>query len=413
MSFIKKITGENRWVGILIAIFALIFVFFVVAVIVVSVNRTDWKEGSGSLNAGTASEDVFIAQPATQSTKETTKQNEAVSANYPTFAEDALKLTSSNIYSNYAVLLDVQTNEILAHRGAEQQMYPASLTKLMTLLVAVENISDFNATYTMTYDLIAPLIEQEAARAGFEDHETITITDLLYGMILPSGADATIALVQYVANDEHSFVKLMNDKAAELGMTHTNFTNATGLFDVEHYSTAVDLSMLMKEVMKNNICKKILTSVDYTTTSTQQNPGGILLQSTTFSRMYGSEVSGIEIIAGKTGFHDQAGQCLATYARAVDGREYVLITGHAPTDMDTIWDAFAIYGTITGTYEMPTDLEKKKTEPVTTDVYVIVTDENGTLITDENGEIMTQLAATTTETTETETVTEVNYDYYY
>lgn len=284
-------------------------------------------------------------------------------------------------------------------------MNPASMTKLMTLLVAVENISDFNATYTITYDMIAPLIEQEASRAGFDDNETVSITDLLYGMILPSGADATIALVQYVADNEENFVKLMNQKAAELGMTHTHFANATGLYDADHYSTVVDIAMLMKEVMKNTICRKILTSVEYTTTSTQQHPGGILLQSTMFSRMYGTEVSGIEIIGGKTGFHDQAMQCLASYARAVDGKEYVLVTGHAETDMEPIRDAFAIYGTITGTYAMPTDLDKR-TETTTQEVYVVVTDESGALVTDENGDIVTELAPASTETTETETVSE-------
>ncbi|MBQ8688507.1 MAG: D-alanyl-D-alanine carboxypeptidase [Ruminococcus sp.] len=407
MSFLKKITGENRWIGILLAIFGLIVIFFVIAVVSVSCSRTDWKEGSGTLSSMDSNGGVFIAQPETDSTLPTDDTTPVNSANYPTFAEDALRLTESNIYSKYAVLLDVQTNQILAHRGAELRMSPASMTKLMTLLVAVENISDFNATYTMTYDLIKPLIEQDAALTGFEDHETITITDLLYGMILPSGADSTIALVTYVAKDEESFVALMNQRAKELGMSHTHFTNATGLYNEQHYSTAADLAILMKEVMKNTICKKILSAVEYTTTSTQQHPGGIRLQSTTFSRMYGSEVKGIEIIAGKTGFHDQAMQCLASYARAVDGKEYVLITGHAPTDMDPIWDAFAIYGTITGTYEMPTDLETR-TEPAATDVYVIVTDEYGALVTDENGDIVTELA-TTSETTETETVAEAVY----
>ncbi|MBQ8514738.1 MAG: D-alanyl-D-alanine carboxypeptidase [Ruminococcus sp.] len=409
MSFLKKLTGSNRWLGILLAVFGLILIFFIVAVIAVSTSRTDWKESNTAFGSGTSGDSLFLAQPATDTATETsTAGNEPVSANYPTFAEEALRLTESNIYSDFAVLLDVQTNEILAYRGAELRMSPASMTKLMTLLVAVENISDFNATYTLTYEMISPLIEQDAARAGFEDHETVTITDLLYAMILPSGADATIAIVQYVAGSEESFVEMMNEKARELGMTHTNFTNATGLYNEKHYSTAVDMAMLMKEVMKSTICQKILGAVEYTTTATQQNPGGIRLQSTTFSRMYGTEVPGIEIIAGKTGFHDQAMQCLASYARAVDGREYVLITAHAPTDMDPIRDAFAIYGTITGTYEMPTDLETR-TEAPAEDVYVIVTDEYGSLVTDENGNIVTELASSSGNTTETETVTDAVY----
>ncbi|MBO5227093.1 MAG: D-alanyl-D-alanine carboxypeptidase [Ruminococcus sp.] len=404
MNFMKKVTGENRWIGILLIVSAAILVFLLIAVIIVSSGKSDWKESSQAQSSSSSEDDmIFVTNTGVAGNKDKpARTDENVSKNYPDYADDALMLTASNIYSDYAVLLDVQTNDILAYRGAELRMSPASMTKLMTLLVAVENISDFNAKYTLTYEMISPLIEQDAARAGFEDQETVSITDLLYGMILPSGADATIAVVQYVAGNEDTFVDMMNDKAAELGMTHTHFTNSTGLFDEQHYSTAVDIAMLMKEVMQNTICRKILSTVEYTTTSTQQHPGGILLQSTTFSRMYGTEVSGIEIIAGKTGFHDQAMQCLASYARAVDGKEYVLITAHAATDMDPIRDAFAIYGTITGTYAMPTDLESRTTTTAS-DVYVIVTDEYGALVTDENGEIATQLAVSS-ETTETETV---------
>lgn len=403
MRYSKRKNGNGRMISILLIIFAVIVVFFIAAIVMVNKNSSSWKtstaDDSGSSNA------LFVANTDEDEDeeKETNKKDDGdVNWNYPRYADDALQLTDANIYSSYAVLLDVQTNEILAYRGADLRMNPASMTKLMTLLVAVENITDFNATYTLTYEMISPLIELEAARAGFEDQETVSITDLLYGMILPSGADATIALVQYVADTEENFVKMMNKKAEELGLEGTHFTNATGLYDKDHYSTATDMAVLMKTVMQNDICSKILSTVEYQTTSTQQHPGGILFQSTAFSRMYGSEVSGIEIIAGKTGFHDQARQCLASYAKAVNGREYVLITGHAPTDMDPIWDAFAIYGTITGTYAMPDDLDTRVTTTAS-DVYVIVTDEYGVLVTDENGEIVTELASYS-ETTETETV---------
>ncbi len=398
MRYSKRKNGNSRMIGILLIIFAVIVVFFVIAVIWVNKSSANWKSSttgnSGSSNA------LFVANP--ENDDDESQDDDSTNWNYPRYADDALQLTDANIYSKYAVLLDVQTNEILAYRGADLRMDPASMTKLMTLLVAVENITDFNATYTLTYEMISPLIEQEAARAGFEDQETVTVTDLLYGMILPSGADATIAVVQYVAETEENFVNMMNKKAEELGMDDTHFTNSTGLYDKDHYSTATDIAVLMKVVMENNICRKILSTVEYQTTSTQQHPGGILLQSTAFSRMYGSEVSGIQIIGAKTGFHDQAGHCLASYAKAVNGREYVLITGHAPTSMDPIWDAFAIYGTITGTYAMPDDLDTRVTTKAT-DVYVIVTDENGALVTDENGEIATELASSS-DTTETETV---------
>lgn len=405
MSYRKNKKQSNRLAVVLISIFAAVVVFFIAAVIIVNNRNSAWKESSSSADSSSDGNATFVAKPNGKDENNENNGNEPEkSKNYPDYADDVQILTDANIYSDFAVLLDVQSNEILACRGAELRISPASMTKLMTLLVCIENITDYNATYTITYEMISPLIEQEAARAGFEDQETVSITDLLYGMILPSGADATIALVQYVADTEENFVNLMNDKAAEIGMNDTHFCNATGLYDTEHYSTAIDMAMLMKEVMKNDICRKILGTVNYTTTSTQQHPGGIVLTSTAFSRMYGNEVSGIEIIGAKTGFHDQARQCLASYARAIDGKEYVLITAHAPTAMDTIWDAFAIYGTVTGTYAMPDDLDTRATTTAS-DVYVIVTDENGVLITDENGNIVTALASSS-DTTETETVTE-------
>ena len=272
----KRKNGNSRMIGILLIIFAMVIVFFIVAVVMVNKNSSSWKTSSSGESDSSGALFVANTDDDDDEDKPNKKDDKDVIWNYPRYADDALQLTDANIYSSYAVLLDVQTNEILAYRGADLRMSPASMTKLMTLLVAVENISDFNATYTLTYEMISPLIEQEAARAGFEDQETVSITDLLYGMILPSGADATIAIVQYVAETEENFVNLMNKKAKELGMDSTHFSNATGLYDKDHYSNVTDIALLMKVVMQNDICRKILSTVEYQTTSTQQHPGGIL-----------------------------------------------------------------------------------------------------------------------------------------
>jgi len=190
------------------------------------------------------------------------------------------------------------------------------------------------------------------------------------GLALPSGADATMAIVDYVSGNEETFVALMNQKAKALGMNHTHFTNAVGLHDENHYSTALDIAILMKAAMENPTCRQILGSVEYRTTSTQQHPNGMILLSTMYKRMYGNEVKNMTIIGGKTGFTDQAMQCLASYATAVDGNEYVVVTAYAPTEMNPVFDSFAMYGLVNGGYEMPTHLEKTTyppTEATTTD----------------------------------------------
>ncbi len=276
---------------------------------------------------------------------------------YPTEAVDLTSLTDANIVSKHALLLDLENNEILAERGnINERIYPASMTKLMTLVVAVEQIDDMNDTFTMTYDIIAPLIEAEASRAGFSEGEVVTIQDLLYGIALPSGADATTAIAQYISGSEEAFVDLMNEKALELGLENTHFSNASGLHDENHYSTVTDIAMLMEYVMQNDTCREILSTYQYTTSQTEQHPEGILLENTMFSRMYGNEVNGMTIEAGKTGYTDEAGHCLVSYATSDSGKNYIVVTAGGNTYWNPVFDTFAMYGIVSNGYPMPTDL---------------------------------------------------------
>ena len=259
----------------------------------------------------------------------------------PAAAADLVELTGANLTSQHAVLLDVDQNTILAQRDPEGKIYPASMTKVMTLLVAVENIDDLNDTFTMTNSIIDPLIAAEASRAGFEDGETVTITDLLYGIVLPSGADATTAIAQYVSGTEDAYVELMNQKAQELGLEYA---------------------------MQNDTCREILSTQNYTTSKTSQHPDGIPLESTMFSRMYGTEVDGVTILAGKTGYTDEAGNCLVSYAKDDEGKTFVAVTAKGTTYKRAIYDTFALYGIIHDGYPMPTDLD------------AVVTDANGNAV---------------------------------
>lgn len=248
-----------------------------------------------------------------------------IASPHPETGSDAIDF-GSEIYSEYGVLVDLQNNTVVAHRNADVRMYPASLTKIMTLIVAVENIDDLNATFTMTNEIIAPLAELHASVAGFSEGEVCTLKDLLYGLILPSGADASAAISTYVAGSEEAFVEMMNDKAAELGLTDTHFVNTSGLHDDNHYSTALDFAVILKYAMDNETCREVLSQFQYTTQITEQHPEGIELTSDLFARMYGDEADGFTILGGKTGFTDQAGHCLGTFAKNNEtGDEYLLI----------------------------------------------------------------------------------------
>ena len=281
---------------------------------------------------------------------------------YAQKSSDYKEITDAAVRTPYVALLDVNNNKIIAGREAESRIYPASMTKIMTLLVAAEHIENMDDTFTMTYDIIAPLIEADASRAGFEEGETVSLKDLMYGIALPSGADATTAIAIYLCGSEDEFVKLMNEKVEELGLKNTHFTNASGLYDPNHYSTATDIAMLMSAVRENDPCREILGTYQYTTTATEQHPEGILLESTMYSRMYGNEVTGISIDAGKTGYTDEAGNCLVSYATDTEGKHFIAVTAKGPTYWRAVFDTFAIYGLIHNGYPMPTDLSPVETD---------------------------------------------------
>lgn len=260
---------------------------------------------------------------------------------YPDKADEITEF-GDDIVSQAGVLINVTDNKIIAGRDAEKRIYPASMTKIMTLIVAVENMESLYDTFTMTYDILAPLVSADASRAGFVENETVMIEDMLYGAILPSGADATVGLAMAISGSEEAFVELMNQKCESLGLENTHFTNTSGLHDENHYTTPVEMAMITEYAMKNELCREILSTYQYTTSSTKDHPEGIKLESTMFGRMYGDEVEGATIEGGKTGFTDQAQSCLATFGTK-NGKEYVTITSLSYSPWKSVYDAFNLY----------------------------------------------------------------------
>lgn len=261
-------------------------------------------------------------------TEELSKPEEVPEDNKPSFkfTSDTTDIPSTNDAKN-AIIVDLQTGEVVAQRGAREKAYPASTTKVMTLLTAVDLIDDFSDTFTMSYEITDPLYVAEASVAGFLDGEKVNMTDLLYGMILPSGADAAMGLAVKLAGSEEAFVELMNKKVEELGLTGTHFSNVSGLHSEENYSTAYDMAIILDAALKNELCKTVLSTYLYTTAKTTQNPDGILLSSTLFTYMYGTEPETATILGGKTGFVNESGYCIASYgANNENGNQYIVVT---------------------------------------------------------------------------------------
>ena len=243
-----------------------------------------------------------------------------------TFSDETPDIPSSND-AQYAIIIDKRDNTVVAARNADVKAYPASTTKIMTVLTAVDLITDYSDTFTMTLHITDPLFVEGASVAGFLDGEEVNMTDLLYGTILPSGADAAMGLAVKLAGSEENFVKLMNKKVKELGLKNTHFDNVTGLHSENNYSTAYDMAVILDAAMQNEICKKVLSTYQYTTAVTPQHPEGILLSSTLFTYMYGNEPVTATILGGKTGFVNESGYCIASYGENNEnGNEYIVVT---------------------------------------------------------------------------------------
>lgn len=218
-----------------------------------------------------------------------------------------------SIGSTYAIVIDRDTNQVLCEKDADTKLYPASLTKMMTAIIAIENLQDFNQTITITEEMLAGLKEQDASLAGFEVGDTPTIQDVLYGIALPSGADATNAAAFTISGSIEAYVKLMNEKAQQIGMTNTHFVNTTGLHDENHYSTARDLSKLLQYCLNNETFKTIFSTHTYTTSSLTSSINGIIFINSLFKAAETNNYAIPGLIGGKTGFTYPAGHCLAAW----------------------------------------------------------------------------------------------------
>ena len=267
-------------------------------------------------------------------------------------ATEATKTLDLELYSSSAVLVDVQSGTVLAEKGMDEKIYPASMTKVMTLLVAAENLPDLDAAFTMTQAIIDPIYLAGASMAGFVDGETVTMRDLLYGAVVPSGAEATEALAQAVAGSEEAFVAMMNEKAAALGLTNTHFMNTSGLHDENHYSTAREIALILQAALQNETCAEILSAENYRASETEQHPDGLAMTNKFLYRVHHEySLGGAEITAAKTGYTAEAMNCCASAGKTPDGRSVICVTANAWTGEFCIEDHIALYTKYCGSAE--------------------------------------------------------------
>lgn len=265
-------------------------------------------------------------------------------------ADTVSYISSSDMQSGYALLVDVENREVVAQKDGYSRINPASMTKILTVLVAAEHLTEemLDESVTITIEDTDYSYSNDCSAVGFSADETVTVRDLLYGTILPSGGDASSALAKYIAGSREEFVALMNDKLEELGLSQTShFTNCVGLYDENHYSTAYDMAVIMNAAIDNPLCREVMNARKYTTTETSQHPEGITISNWFLRRIEDKDAHG-EVICAKTGYVVQSGNCAASYQVDKNGTAYICVTADAHSSWRCIYDHVDIYQTYTG-----------------------------------------------------------------
>lgn len=256
------------------------------------------------------------------------------------FPIDTLCVTSSNISNekyvsedelHAAALFCLDTAEVAYAENVHEKLYPASTTKILTAYLALKY---GNLTDTVVISSNAVGVPLDSSRAGFKTGDQLTLEELLYGLMLPSGNDAAVAIAEHISGSEAAFAELMNEEARQLGAFHSHFVNAHGYHDEEHYTTAYDLYLILKECVKNEAFLKVVSTTEYNMNLTQANGTYRKItwqQSNQFVNGARSAPEGVSVIGGKTGTTSEAGACLVLYAEDAEHNPYISIVMGADT----------------------------------------------------------------------------------
>ena len=235
------------------------------------------------------------------------------------------------ITSETGVLMDADSGTLLYSKGGDEIRYPASITKIMTAMLALQS-GKLNDTVTITQDNVT--LEDGSQVCGFVAGDQVTLDQLLHCLLVYSGNDAASAIAEYVGGSTENFVQMMNDYAAKLGCTGTHFTNPHGLQDENHYTTPYDIYLMLKEALKYPEFTEITQLPSYTVTF-QHSDGSEDSVSLTATDHYltgeANAPKGVTVLGGKTGTTSSAGNCLALLCQNSYGEPYVSIVMGAST----------------------------------------------------------------------------------
>ena len=285
------------------------------------------------LTAGSGGREVRMPYGSLDSNPEFSFGEASESARMPLFAEDlcaaAADLTENSTIDpgtvKAACVYDISDKTVLYSYNANERLAPASLTKVMTALLVLENCENLDEIITVGDVTIR---EEGAQLFNLKEGDKISIRNLLYITLVYSGNDAALALAQYIGGSTEGFVEMMNERAKSLGATHTSFKNPHGLTQDEHYTCAYDLYLMFQEAAKHPEFLEIIQTVNTTIAYTGAD-GGAVEKAISTTNQYlrgGYDVpSGLSIVGGKTGSTSAAGKCIIFYARSGAGHDLIAV----------------------------------------------------------------------------------------
>ena len=267
--------------------------------------------------------------------------------------------THLEITSPSAILIELNSGKVLYEKNIHEKMYPASITKILTAIIVIENC-DLNDTVTVSNDAIMA-VPFGYVTANLQAGETFTVEQLLYVLMVGSSNDSALVLAEHVSGSVEEFASLMNQKAKELGCTESNFINPNGEQNDNHYSSANDLALISKYAMKNEIFRNLVSSTYYSLPPTEKyakddrfftTTNSLLLKN---SEQYYKNATGI-----KTGYTSLAGNCLVASANK-NNLELIAIVLNAPSSSDRYNDITVLFEYGYNNYELKEIAKSEKT----------------------------------------------------
>ncbi len=295
-----------------------------------SVSKDEGKNNSISQNGGAQQNgSTVLKPPATVPSR----------SNY--IANNSQNVTTiDGISSEAAIMVNMDSYTAIGTKNADTRIFPASMTKVMTLLVACENLDNLYAKITVTQEQVDYKNKLGASGENFSAGETLTAKDLMYLIIYDSNSIACQAIAEYISGSEAEFVKLMNKKAKDIGLNSTNFVNSTGLHDENHYTTVREMAAIMAYALDNPTAKTIISSNTEYKVTVYSKDGKSVISSLSmytdwlrrlkpknqeFMQYYHAVLNTCTIKGGKTGYEDIPTACYVTYAEGKNGGTYICV----------------------------------------------------------------------------------------